>query len=409
MQYGLLGQRLGHSYSPLIYSLLGLPNYRLFGMQPEEVEGFLGNGELAGINVTIPYKKVVTRYCDSLSEPARKSGSVNTLIYDEAGRIHGHNTDYAGFSYAARQAGVSFSGRKVVILGSGGSAATVSLVARENGARALTMISRSGEDNYENLGRHADADILVNCTPVGMYPENDGIPVDLDYFPALEGVLDLVYNPLRTRLLSEARERGIPCAGGLPMLAEQGREAASCFLRRDIPESETERILSELLRTMENIVLVGMPGCGKNAVGRELARLMNRRLLDTDELVEEQTGRSPAEWIIQDGEEAFRDVETKALKRAAAESGIVLATGGGAILRPENRTAMRQNGRVYWLRRPLEELATEGRPLSKNLGELFKQRRASYEAAAHREIGISGDAESAASRIAEEFFEYILV
>lgn len=408
MQYGLLGQRLGHSYSPLIYRLLGLHGYQLFHMPPEDVEAFLGRGDLAGLNVTIPYKKVAARYCDSLSEPARRSGSVNTLVYDKAGRIHGHNTDYAGFLYTARRTGVSFPGRKVVILGNGGSAATVSLAARENDAREVVCISRRGEENYENLGRHADADILVNCTPVGMYPENDGIPVDLCDFPTLEGVLDLVYNPLRTRLLSDAEERGIPCAGGLLMLAEQGREAASYFLGREIPETETERIHSELLRTMENIVLIGMPGCGKNAVGQELARLMDRRLLDTDELVEAQTGRSPAEWIVQEGEEAFRDVEAKALKQAAAESGIVLATGGGAVLRAENRAAMRQNGRVYWLRRPLGELATEGRPLSKNLEELFRQRRGAYEAAAHREVGISGDAESAAHRIAEEFYESIL-
>jgi len=386
--------------------MFGLQGYELFQVPPDELEAFLGGGNLAGLNVTNPYKKTVARFCHTLSESARQSGSVNTLLFDGKGRIHGHNTDYAGFLSMANRAGVSFSGRKVVLLGNGGAAATASLAARKRGAREVVNISRRGEHNFGNLERHADADVLVNCTPVGTYPQNDEAIVDIDKFHSLKGVLDLVYNPLRTKLAVDAEERGIPSEGGLYMLAEQAREASAYFQNKSIPEAETKRVFSQLCREIENVVLVGMPGCGKNAVGREVARLLKRRLVDTDELIELQTGRSPAEWITQDGERAFRDVETRVTRQATRESGIVLTTGGGGILRPENRLAMRQTGRVYWLLRPLNELATKGRPLSVNLDELFEKRRGAYEAASNCKININGNPEKAARLIVEEFHKH---
>jgi shikimate dehydrogenase len=403
MRYGLLGEKLGHSYSPFIYRELGIDDYRLFEVAPDKVEPFLRGGDLAGLNVTIPYKKRVLPFCDSLADIARRLGNVNLLGFDDQGRIHGDNADYGGFLYLIRRAGVDPAGKKVLVLGSGGAAQTVILACRDSGARQVVMVSRSGADNYGNIRRHADAQVLVNATPAGMYPQVEETPLGLDVFTSLEAVVDLIYNPLRTKLLLEARKRHIPCACGLPMLVEQGRLAAETFLRRRIPTEKSGQIHAALLRAMENIVLVGMPGCGKSSVAEIVAGERGRKKCDTDEMVKEESGRSPADIIEGDGERAFRRVEGEILRRVARESGLVIATGGGAILDEANRTALRQNGRVYWLDRPLADLALQGRPLSKDLDRLYRQRGPIYQEVADARIDASQGLPEVAQAVMEEF------
>lgn len=406
MRYGLLGEKLGHSHSPVIYSELGIDDYRLFEVPPDGLEPFLRGGGLAGLNVTIPYKKRVLPFCDTLTETARRLGNVNLLLFDGEGKIHGDNTDYGGFLYLLRRAGIDPAGKKVLVLGSGGAARTVTLACFDSGAGEVVQVSRSGPDNYGNIHRHADARILVNATPVGMHPLADEAPLGLGGFKALGAVVDLIYNPLRTGLLQEARRRGIPCSCGLPMLVEQGRIAAGTFLGRDIPPEKSEEIHAALLRAVENIVLVGMPGSGKTSVAERVARETGRKRLDTDEMVRELTGRDPADLIERDGEGAFRRVEEEVIRKASGESGSVIATGGGAVLSGTNRAALRRNGRVYWLDRPLADLPLEGRPLSKDLDRLYEERRPLYGEAADVRIDASRGVLSAARAILEEFYAH---
>lgn len=406
MRYGLLGKTLTHSHSPLIYEQLGIADYRLFEVPPDGVEVFVRGGGLTGLNVTIPYKKTVMPLCDTLSDTARRLGNVNTLRFDSNGRIHGDNTDYAGLRATLLRGGFAVKERKVVILGTGGAAQTAAAVARDLGARAVVHVSRTGEDHYGNLDRHTDAQLLINATPVGMYPHCDAAPLSLDCFEALEGVVDLVYNPLRTRLLQEAEQRGVRCAGGLFMLAEQGRAAAEVFLGHAIDPDATNRVYAALLQKVEGIALVGMPGSGKSAVAQAVAALMHRECIDLDVKIAAQAGMSPAQMIEQEGESAFRALEAETLQNAAREGGRVISTGGGAVLRAENRAALRQNSRVYWLKRPIAELATEGRPLSKDLPALYERRRPAYEAAADVMIDTQQTPEETARKIVEEFYEY---
>lgn len=407
MRFGLLGERLGHSYSPLIYELLGLPKYELFPMPQEEIAAFLRSGQLRGLNVTVPYKKTVLQFCDTLSESATKLGNVNTLLLADDGSIHGDNTDYAGFRYMMERGGFSLGGKKVLVLGTGGAAQTAQIASLDAGAREVVLISRAGENNYENILRHKDAALLINATPVGMHPHEAAKPLSLAGFQALEGVADMIYNPLRTALLTEADALGIPTIGGLSMLAEQGRKAAELFLAKEIPQSETLRVGQALQSRSENIVLVGMPGVGKTAIGRRIAENMKRKFVDTDTLIEERTGRSAEAWIRECGEAAFREQEAEIVREAALGRGIVIATGGGAVLREENRTALRRNGRVYWLRRPLEQLATAGRPLSGNPAELFERRRPFYTQAADVAVDLCDNIERNAKKAENEFYSYL--
>ena len=408
MKYGLIGENLGHSHAPKIYRAFGIPKYSLNEVAPTQLEEFIKSCEFDGLNVTIPYKKTVMPLCDELTDTAQKVGSVNCLRFDENRKITGHNTDYAGFLYMAKQAGISFTGKKVVILGTGGAAAAVLAAVKDEGAAQVVQISRGGEDNYNNLEKHADADILVNATPVGMSPDTNAAPLSLDAFPKLSGVLDLIYNPLRTKLILQAQAQAIASSGGFTMLIEQARAATEFFLNTKISQEENRRVTGETLKQIENIVLIGMPGCGKTVVGEIIADKAPRIFADTDKIIMQRSGMTSEHWIAAKGEASFREAEMKAISIAARDTGTVISTGGGTPLREVNRMVMRQTGRVYWLTRPNALLAVSGRPLSADLDQLLAARAPIYEETA--DVIIDAEhltPEQVADKILEEFNAYI--
>ena len=379
MLCGLLGRKLGHSYSPQIHSHLGDYAYVLFEKEPEELEDFLKNGDFTGINVTIPYKKAVIEYCDQLTDRARALGAVNTIVRKPDGTLTGHNTDFFGFSAMVEKSGLSVSGKKALVLGSGGASATAVAVLEEKGA-TVVVISRSGENNYENLHLHADAALIVNATPVGMYPNVDGSPIDLRIFPKLEGVLDLIYNPANTRLLLAAQERGITAMNGLWMLVAQAKEAAEWFAGEKISDDVIASIHQQLRTQMKNIVLVGMPGSGKTTIGKELAERLGRQFVDTDALIVQNAGCSIPEIFQAHGQEYFRKLETEAIAQVGKSSSLVIATGGGCVTINGNYPLLRQNSTVFWIKRDLSALPTDGRPLSQAgaLEEMYRIREPMY-------------------------------
>ena len=363
MKCGLLGEKLGHSYSPQIHALLADYEYLLYEKATDEVEDFVRRGDWHGLNVTIPYKKTVIPFCDELSETAAAIGSVNTLLHRPDGTILGDNTDAYGFRHMLRKTGFEPEGKKALVCGTGGASATVCAVLKQLGAKVVTL-SRSGEDNYTNLDRHADAKLLVNTTPLGMYPKNGAQAVDLVAFPQLEAVLDVVYNPARTALLMQAETLGIPHAGGLTMLVAQAKRACEIFLDTGIPDTETERITGILRAGMQNLILIGMPGSGKSTVGRLLAEKLNRPYIEADEEIVRQAGMSIPEIFAREGEAGFRARETAILGELGKASGTVLSTGGGCVTREENYPLLHQNGTIILLTRDIDRLAREGRPLS---------------------------------------------
>ena len=362
MVCGLLGRTLGHSYSPQIHSMLGSYSYQLFEKEPEEVEAFLKNGSFDGLNVTIPYKQTVIPFLDELSPTAQALGAVNTIVRRN-GKLIGHNTDYFGFQELVRASGLEMAGKKVLVLGTGGASKPVVAVLRGLGARVVS-ISRSGEDNYGNLSRHADASVIVNTTPVGMYPGNGAVPLRLDAFPALEGILDVIFNPARTQLMLEAEKRGLTALGGLRMLVAQAKESSEWFTGSSIPENRIDEIFHSLTSQMENIVLIGMPGCGKTTIGGLLGNALGRTVVDADEKIAALAGKSIPEIFARDGEEGFRRLESQVLSDLGKQSGLVIATGGGCVTKQKNYPLLHQNGRIFWLQRALDLLPTDGRPLS---------------------------------------------
>ena len=403
MEYGLLGEKLGHSFSPQLHRALAGYDYRLLPTPPEAVEELLRRREFKGLNVTIPYKQTVIPLCDEIDPRAAAIGAVNTVV-NRGGRLTGYNTDMDGLIYLARRAGVDMAGKKVVILGSGGTSRTARAAAEALGAAHVAVVSRRGEDNYENLSRHADAGVLINTTPVGMYPNCGVCPVPLDSFPRLEGVLDVVYNPLRTALLLEAEARGIPSSCGLPMLAAQARRAAELFTGGSIPDSRLEEVLTDLTGQMENVVLIGMPGCGKSTLGRRLARRLGREFLDLDRLVEERAGKTIPAIFAGEGEDAFRALESQIVREAGTRTGCVLSTGGGVVTRRENFAPLRQNGVIVHVTRPLSLLSKAGRPVSQSmeLGELWERRAPLYAAFADVTVDNSGPLEETLDNIEKE-------
>ena len=406
--YGLLGRKLGHSWSVPIHTALGCQGYRLIELEPEELEGFLSQPNIGGLNVTIPYKRDVMPFCDVIDPMAQAIGSVNTLTRRADGKLYAFNTDAAGFCWMAERAGISFAGKKTVVLGSGGASLTAVACAKKLGAREVVVISRSGEHNYDNLGRHADADIVVNTTPVGMYPNNGAAAVDLTAFPKCSGVLDVVYNPRRTALLLQAEELGIPCSDGLPMLVAQAKAAEEHFFEKSIPDSENERILAQLRRECTNIVLIGMPGCGKTTVGQALAKLTGREAVDVDQRIVARAGCSIPEIFARDGEAAFRALEREETAEAGKLSGKIILTGGGVIMDQRNYGPLHQNGRIYHLIRDLDILPTDGRPVSQStdLHALWERRAPFYARFRDAAIENSGTVEETAAAIWRDFCEH---
>ena len=381
MNCGLLGRKLSHSYSPQIHACLAQYSYSLIEKEPEQLADFLNSGAFTGLNVTIPYKKDVLPYCAELSESARKLGAVNTIVRRADGLLIGHNSDYFGFSSMLLRSGLQVFGKKALVLGSGGASATAVAVLQEAGANVI-VISRSGDNNYSNLHLHKDASLIVNATPVGMYPNVGQTPVDLKNFPHLEGVLDLIYNPARTKLLLDAEKRGIVAENGLRMLVAQAKESAEWFTGKTIPDSVIPQIHQKLRLQMENTILIGMPGCGKSTVGKLLAQRLGKFFVDADTAITQKAGIPIPEIFNRYGEAEFRRIETAVLEEIGASSGQVIATGGGCVTRPENYSALHQNGTIIWLQRSIDALPTEGRPLSQSnkLIDMYQIREPLYKA-----------------------------
>ena len=402
-QCGLLGRKLGHSYSPAIHSLLADYDYRLYEKEPEELEAFLRDGSWDGLNVTIPYKKAVAPYCDELSPLARELGSVNTLVRRPDGSIYGDNTDAWAFEALAKRLGVDYAGKKALGLGSGGASVTVQAVLRHLGCR-VTVISRSGPDNYENLDRHADAQVLVNTTPVGMYPANGQAAVDIARLPNLEAVLDLIYNPARTRLILDAQARGIPCESGLYMLVGQAARAREHWTGRSVSRDTLESVWHQIGSRMQNLILIGMPGSGKTTIGRALAQALGREFADADEILVSRIGNI-SDYFAAHGEEAFRREETRVMAELGRRSALVIATGGGCVTRPENYDLLHQNGTLVWLKRPLDRLPTDGRPVSQRDGvaAIYEKRKALYARFADIAVENDGSPEAVARTILTQF------
>jgi shikimate dehydrogenase len=403
---GLIGRKLGHSFSPRIHKELGNPHYRLFELEPEELAGFFRRNAIGGLNVTIPYKRDAMAFCDSLSDRAREIGSVNTIVGTDKG-LYGDNTDACGFAYMAGRANIEFRGKKVLVFGSGGASLTAQYVAKQQGAREVVVISRSGENNYQNMGRHKDAQILVNATPVGMFPKAGVSVADVSAFPRCEGVLDMVYNPRRTALVLQAESLGIPCSDGLAMLVAQAKAAAELFFDQMIPDSENERILWLIRAETENIVLIGMPGSGKTAVGAALSGLTGREMIDIDTKIEEAAGMTIPEIFEKQGEGAFRRMEREQTARYGAMSGKIIATGGGVVKDEGNYPLLRQNGRIYHILRDTSLLPREGRPLSlsADLEAMVRERLPLYRRFRDAAVENSGTPEETARQIWRDFCE----
>lgn len=382
-QFGLLGEKLGHSHSPLLHGLLAEYDYRLIEKKPEELDAFLRSDSFDGLNVTIPYKQAVIPYLSDMSPRARQIGSVNTILRRADGTLYGDNTDAAGMQAALDSVQANLNGRKVLVLGSGGTSLTARYVVHQAGGTPV-VISRKGENTYDDLEKHWDAAGLINATPVGMYPQVEASPVDLSRLPGLQFVMDAVYNPLRTRLLLQAQELGIPCVGGLTMLVWQAAEACRLFTGRAVADVQVNEAEETLRRRVTNLTIIGMPGVGKSSIGRRVARELDMPLVDLDKEIVREAGKPIPQIFAEEGESGFRKREAELLRRFALQGGQVLVTGGGAPIRPENREYLRMNSLVIHLTRPLQSLPTAGRPISqtRSLEELWQERKPLYAACA---------------------------
>lgn len=400
MKSGLLGRKLGHSYSPQIHEYLGSYSYDLFEREPNEIEDFLRNGDFTGINVTIPYKKDVIPFLDELSPTAVKMGSVNTVVRRKDGSLFGHNTDYFGFTSMVHRSGIQVAGKKVLVLGSGGTSNTAVKALEDLGAQVI-IVSRSGENNYDNLHVHQDAAVIVNTTPVGMYPNTGVSPVDLSCFPTLEGVLDVIYNPAKTQLLLDAEKLGLPHENGLWMLVAQAKEAAEYFGGSPLPDSIIEIVYNKMSAKMKNIILVGMPGSGKSTIAALLAEQLGRSIVDADQKVIELAGKSIPDIFAEDGEAIFRQWETQALSDLGKKSQLIIATGGGCVTQQRNYPLLHQNGMIFWLQRELDLLPTDGRPLSQiqKLSDMYAMRKPMYEAFSDYQIDNNGTCQESIHQI----------
>lgn len=405
--YGLLGEHLPHSFSPQIHKALGNDNYTLFEVAPENLEKFLTDKNFKGINVTIPYKKAVIPYLDYISPEAEKIGAVNTVVVRD-GKLYGYNTDYFGFKYMIEKSGITVQGKKALVLGSGGASATVQVVLRDLGAGEIFVVSRNGDVNYTNIYEHTDTEIIVNTTPVGMYPDNMNTPVDISSFPKLCGVLDVVYNPLKTRIVMEAEKTGVPALAGLSMLVAQAKKAHEIFFDTVVETGICDKIEKSIRLQMCNIVLIGMAGCGKSTVGKKLSELLKKNFIDTDEMIVNAENKSIPQIFEESGERFFRTCENAAVNLAGREKNCVIATGGGVVTRIENYMPLNQNGIIVFINRDAEKLPTNGRPLSQMHGvrELYGKRMPLYRQFAHIEVDGNGTVDETAKNIVKEILNY---
>ena len=415
MRVGLIGDPLGHSFSPRLHAAFGTADYELHPIPAEALPAFFRERAFEGVNVTIPHKIAVIPLLDELHPSAEECGAVNTVV-NRGGKLTGYNTDIFGMSFALAHAGISLSGRHVVILGSGGTSHTARALAKREGAASVTVVSRSGEVNYSNIAEFTETEIVINTTPVGMFPHADASPVDLTVFPRLKGVFDAVFNPLRTRLIEQAENLGVPVASGLLMLTAQAKAASILFRGGDYSEpspasevgAEILNVWREVTAELTNIVLIGMPSSGKTTVGTLLAERLRRPLIDTDTETERRTGKTVPELFAEGGEENFRKEERLTVSECARGTGVIIATGGGAPMFPENRAALAGNGFVVLILRDTEKLDTTGRPLSRDLDTLkamYKVRMPVYKAFADAEA-VNNDTPSACAEfILEKFYE----
>ena len=406
LTYGCIGEHLPHSFSREIHEQIGGYAYELKELTPEELPAFMTARSFRGINVTIPYKQAVIPFLDEIDETARAIGAVNTVV-NRNGKLYGYNTDLDGLTRLIRRVGLDLNGKKVLVPGTGGTSRTASFAAGQLGAREVLRVSRTGREGsltYEDILRnHTDAEIILNTTPCGMYPEPDAQPLPLEPFHRLQGVVDVIYNPLRSRLVLDARSRGIPAEGGLYMLVAQAVRASEHFLDTAYPEDLTDRIYERILRKKENIVLIGMPGSGKSAVGKILAKKTGKPLADTDRLIVREAGKSIPDIFREDGEPAFRDLESGIIRELSKQGGQIISTGGGAVLRPENVAMLRRNGRLFWLNRNPDDLVpTDDRPLADTeakMKQLYIEREPVYRAAADVIIPVTGTPQQTANQI----------
>lgn len=401
MEYGLIGGKLSHSFSKEIHLSLASYDYQLKELVKDEVPDFIKNKKFKAINVTIPYKETVMPYLDEISDMAKKIGCVNTIV-NKNGKLYGYNTDYYGFSYMLTSAGIQVKDRIVAVLGSGGASKTIVAVLTDLGAKSILVVSRSGDINYQNLGERKDIQIIVNASPVGMYPSNGNCLVNLDDFPLLEGVADIVYNPSITELLRRAKEKGIKFANGLSMLVAQAKKACELFIDTTIDDSKIEEIIKKVEFETKNIVLVGMPGCGKTTIANQLGLVLDRKVVDLDLEFEKEYKITPAQCITAFGEQDFREKESVIVSKFCKESRLIISTGGGAVISSINRNAIKQNSFVVWIKRDVEKLSTEDRPLSssvESIKTLYETRKKYYNSVADIVVENNLDIKSAADKI----------
>lgn len=402
LKCGLLGETLGHSYSPRIHAFLGDYDYRLYEVPRDKVEDFILHGDWDGLNVTIPYKKVAASLCDELSDIARDLGSVNTIVKRD-GKLYGYNTDYYGFRSMVLETGVNISGKKALVLGTGGTGVTVQKVLSEMGAEVVP-ISRTGENNYDNIERHSDAILVVNATPVGMYPKNGVSPLDLTRIPSCECVLDVIYNPMRTALILQAESLGLKYKSGLHMLVAQAKYSSERFQNVNISDDLVTFIENSLTKELENIILIGMPGSGKSVVAQALGQRLHRPVIETDAEIVKSAGKTIPEIFERSGEAEFRRLETLEMQASGKLSERIISTGGGVVTVEENYQYLHQNGVIVWLERDTSKLPTDGRPISQksNLNELYEKRKPMYERFADIKIDNNGTVYETVEKIIQE-------
>ena len=400
--YGLLGEKLGHSFSPQIHKMIGDYDYRLFEISKNMLENFLRDKNFDGVNVTIPYKKDVIKYLDEISDEAKKIGSVNVIV-NRNGKLYGDNTDYMGFMYMVKKSNVAVKNKKCLVLGSGGASNAIKVALSKMGAGEIVTISRSGENNYNNIEKHLDAKIIVNTTPVGMYPNNYDSPLSIEKFKNLDGVFDIVYNPLITKLCFDAKQMGIPYANGLSMLVAQAVKTSEIFFNDHKNSLIYNSIEKAIEKDIQNIVLIGMPSSGKSSVGKAIAKALNKKFVDMDDEIQKKYGMSPAQIILSKGEKYFRELEKNCAKEIGMKNGLVIATGGGVVTRSENLFSLMQNGVIVFLDRDLNKLTSENRPLSaqKGIEKLYKERIEFYNAFAQITVDGNGTIETVTDNIIE--------